>query len=295
MNGFIESFQIVKHRIIEKIFTSKSSKYLSPLIEYLVLAGVLKVWDGVYNSWEEAPENKDVLEEKIWINKVNRQVDNAIAAYGSGECFFLASSTQDFFLSLAAGMLISSIKEDLRILDFGGGMGASYFPLISSVSEPERVDFHIVEVKKICNLGKSKLGKFSKLHFYEKLPELHAPIHIVHAGSSIQYIPDWKGLLSKFVDYRPKFLILEDVPAGKIPTFVTTQNFYGKKVRSRFLNIDELVGEIQKLGYRLIYKSQCTQNFLGNVGGPLPMKNFPPEYQLKYGSHLMFVRVESLK
>ena len=63
----------------------------------------------------------------------------------------------------------------------------------------------------------------------------------MHAGSSIQYIPDWKGLLSKFADYRPKFLILEDVPAGKIPTFVTTQNFYGKKVRSRFLNIDELL------------------------------------------------------
>ncbi len=281
------------HRLIEIIFTSRISSYLSPLIEFLVYLGVLKVWDGVYSSWEDAPQDDDVLEEKIWINKVSSQANNALAAYRSGENVSLASSTQDFILSLAGGVLLSSTEDDLRVVDFGGGMAASYFPLISSVLDPDRVEFHIVEVKTICNLAEKTFGEFSKLHFHEKLPELLKPVDIVHAGSSIQYIPDWKGLLSEFVSYRPQLLILEDIPAGNIPTFVTTQNFYGKKVRSRFLNINELIAEVQALDYELICKSQCTQNFLGKIGGPLPMKNFPSQYQLKYGVHLIFRRMKS--
>ena len=292
MNDLRKSFQTLKHKLIEVVFTSKFSSYLSPLIEFLVFLGVLKVWDGVYSTWEDAPQDEDVLEEKIWVNKVTSQANNAIAAYRSGENLSLASSTQDFIVSLAGVILLSSTDDDFRIIDFGGGMAASYFPLISSVPNPERVEFHIVEVQAICNLGRKLLTEFPNLHFHEKLPELSKPTDIVHAGSSIQYIPDWKGLLSEFVNYRPELLILEDVPTGNIPTFVTTQNFYGKQVRSRFLNINELIEEVQSLGYELIYQTQCTQNFLGKIGGPLPMKNFPPQYQLKFGSHLIFRRMK---
>lgn len=293
MNDFRKSIQTLKHKLIEGVFTLKFSSYLTPLIEFLVFLGVLKVWDGVYSTWEDVPQDEGVLEEKIWVNKVTSQASNAIAAYRSGENLSLASSTQDYIVSLAGGILLSSTDDDFRILDFGGGMAASYFPLISSVLNPERIEFHIVEVETICNLGRKLLAEFPKLHFHEKLPELSKSIDIVHAGSSIQYIPDWKGLLSEFVSYRPQLLILEDIPAGNIPTFVTTQNFYGKRVRSRFLNIKELIEEVQALNYELIYRTQCTQNFLGKVGGVLPMNNFPPQYRLKYGSHLIFRRVES--
>ncbi len=283
----------MKHKLIEAIFSSKNSSYLFPVIECLVSLRLLNVWEGMYNSWEEAPQDDNTHEGKIWINKVTNQAQEALAAYRSGKNVSLASSTQDYILSLAGGILLSLIEGNLCILDFGGGMGASYFPLISSIPDPEKVEFHIVEVKTICKQGQKILGDFPKLHFHEKLPKLSKPIHIIHAGSSIQYVSDWKGLLAEFINYRPHILILEDLPAGDIPTFITTQNFYGKKVRSRFLNINELIEEVQALGYGLIYKSRCTQNFLGKIGGPLPMKNFPSQYQLKYGSHLMFKRMES--
>lgn len=293
MNGVQRSFQAFKHRLIEVLFTSKISSYIFPLIEFLVFLRVLKVWDGIYSSWEDAPQDENVLEQKIWTDKVTSQASNALAAYHSGEIVSLASSTQDFIVSLAGSIFLSSKEDDLRILDFGGGMAVSYFPLISSVPDPERIEFHVIEVKSICDLARPLLAEFTKLHFHEKLPKLSKSMHIVHAGSSIQYIPDWKGLLAEFINYRPQLLILEDVLAGNIPTFVTTQNFYGKKVRSRFLNIDELIEEVQSFGYALIYQTKCTQNFLGKTGGPMPMKNFPPTYQLKFCSHLIFRRIEA--
>ena len=285
-----KGFQIIKHKLVEAIFTSKISPYLSTLIELLVSLRLVNVWEGVYNSWEDAPRDDNDFEDNIWINKVTNQAQKNIKACRSGNNFCLASSTQDHILSLVGGIVLSSSESNLCVLDFGGGMGTSFFPLITSLPDPKKVEFNIVEVKTICDIAQKILGGFPQLYFHEKLPKLSKPVNIVHAGSSIQYISDWKGLLAAFIDYQPEILILEDVMAGDIPSFITTQNFYGKKIRSRFLNIKELIGEVQSLDYKLIYKSKCTQNFLSKLGGPLPMKNFPPQYQSDYGSHLIFKR-----
>ncbi|MBT5955444.1 MAG: hypothetical protein HOG97_01645, partial [Candidatus Marinimicrobia bacterium] len=136
------------------------------------------------------------------------------------------------------------------------------------------------------------LGDFPQLHFYEKLPDLSKPAHITYAGSSIQYAPDWKGLLAKFANYRSRILIFEELPAGNIPSFISTQNYYGEKLQCRFFNIDEFIKEVKALGYQLIYKSRCPQNYLGNPKDPLPMKNFPPQYRLEHFLNLIFERMK---
>ena len=286
-------FQTMKYKVIEALFSSRNSSCLSPLIRCLVSLRLLNVWEGVYSCWEKAPQDDDVFEGKIWLSKVTSQAQEAIAAYRSDKNVPSASSTQDRILSLVGGTLLPSIKGNLCVLDFGGGIGASYFPLISSIPDPEKVEFHVVEGKTVCEQSQKIAGDFSKLHFHEQLPKLSKPVHIVHAGSSFQYVSDWKGLLAEFINYRPHILILQDLLAGNIPTFVTAQNFYGKKLPVRFLNINELIEEAQALDYQLIYKSKGTQNFLSEAGGPLPMENFSPQYRLSYCSHLMFKRMES--
>ena len=99
-------------------------------------------------------------------------------------------------------------------------------------------------------------------------------------------------MLAEFIKCQLPFLVLEDLIAGDIPSFITTQAYYGKKIRSRFLNINELIEAVRALNYRLIYKSRYTGEILGEVG-TLPMENFPPQYKLNYGSHLMFERMGS--
>ena len=280
----------MKLKIIETIFSSKRHSFFSPLIRFLVSLGLLNVWEGVYRSWEEAPEDGNVHEGKIWVNKITDSAKKALADYRSREeTVSLTSLTKDYILSVASGMLLTSAERDLCIIDFGGGMGASYLPLIASIPHPEKVEFHIVEGKTICGRGQKILKEFSKLHFHTEFPKLTKPVDIVHAGSSIQYVKDWKALLEKFVDYQPRLLVLEDLMAGDIPSFITTQNYYGKKIRSWFFNINELIEEIESLEYRLTYKSRYTREILGKFA-PLRMKNFSPKYRLNYGTHLMFER-----
>ena len=140
----------MKQKIIETIFSSKSSLFFSPWIRLLISLGLLNVWEGVYPSWEEAPEDDDVHEGEIWVKKQTDRAQKALADYRSSETISLASLTKDYILSVASGMLLPSIENDLCIIDFGGGIGVSYLPLIASIPHPEKVEFHIVEGETIC-------------------------------------------------------------------------------------------------------------------------------------------------
>jgi putative methyltransferase (TIGR04325 family) len=248
---------------------------------------IFNVWEGVYDCWEGAPGDNDAFDDKVWLGKVTQRAQDAIADIRSSATVSPATRTRDYILPVAASMLKSSVEGDLRILDFGGGMAASFFPLISSLSDCESVEFHVVEGKEICIKSWEILSDFKNLHFHQQLPEISSPVHIVHSGSSIQYVEDWKNLLATFIKYSPQLLVLEDLMAGDVRTFVTLQNYYGKKIRSWFLNINEIIETVEQLGYKLIYKAQFTHDILGKEG-PLPMENFEPSYRLNYGSHLMF-------
>ena len=249
------------------------------------------VWEGIYDSWEEAPGDDDVFDDNVWLDKVNRRAKDTLAEYRRPAILSPVTRVRDYILPVAASMVCSSSKGDLKVLDFGGGMAASYFPLISSLPNSSNIEFHIIEGKEICIKSKGILGDFKKLYFHEKLPKISHSFDIVHAGSSIQYVHDWKSLLANFIDYCPQLLILEDLMAGDVETFITLQNYYGKKIRSWFLNINEIIQAVEQLNYKLIYKTQFTHDILGKVG-PLPMENFSPPYRLDYGSHLMFERIK---
>ena len=276
-------------KILETLFSSKNSFFLSPLIQLLVSLRILSFWEGVYNSWEEAPNDDDIFKGTIWVGQVEDRAKKDIAAYN--RCKIVPPPLiLDYILPVVGGMLLPS-KKKLCVIDFGGGMGASYFPLISSIPHPEKIEFHIIEGKKICERGQKILKQFTNLHFHTQLPNLSKTVDIVHAGSSIQYVKNWKLLLKELTDYQPSLLVLEDLMAGNIPSFVTIQNHYGRKARTWFLNINELIEEIEALGYRMTYKSRYTRKILGKVG-PLKMKNFSSQYRLDYGSHLMFERIK---
>jgi putative methyltransferase (TIGR04325 family) len=103
----------------------------------------------------------------------------------------------------------------------------------------------------------------------------------------LRYIKEWQGLIASFAEYKPQYFLLVDMMAGDIKTFVTIQNFYGMKIRSRFLNIKELLSAVEEVGFRLIYKSRYLKETRG-VKGPLPMENLEKEYRLEHASQILF-------
>lgn len=245
------------------------------------------IWEGVYENWDKVPADEGFFESDLWVNKISGLAQSHFEAYQASDITAPVSTTRDYILPIVASMVELSEGETLRVLDFGGGLAAIYFSLITAFPETKKVEFHIVEAEAVCVRGKKIFSSQPNIHFHSKLPELQGPVHIIHSGSGLQYIQDWEGLIASFAEYKPQYFILADMMVGDIKTFVTIQNFYGKKIRSRFLNIKELLAATEGLGFRLIYKSRYLKETRG-IMGPLPMENFEKECRLAHASQILF-------
>jgi len=246
-----------------------------------------KIWEGVYKNWGDAPGDEDVFDGDIWVQKITRRAEEARRDYLAPGSISPAAISHNYVLPVVAGMALGFGNKPLRILDFGGGLAASYFSVVAALPESEKIEFHVVEGKKVCEQARVMFQNEPLLHFHDKLPKLTDPVHIVHSGSALQYIEDWKGLLADLCSYRPCYMVLADVMSGDVETFITLQQFYGKKIRFRFINIEELLSEIKSLGFELLYKS----NYAGRICDavkPLDMELFEDKYQLTYASQLIF-------
>ena len=243
------------------------------------------LWEGVYQVWDEAPQDDGVFEEDIWISKITEQ-----AKKDREDLRSIGTLSYDYVLPIICAMTVAQNKEILRILDFGGGLGRGFFSLVGSLPLKEKIEFHVVETKAVSEQGQKLFADEPGLFFHDELPQLSDPVHIVHLGSTLQYVDDWISLIRSLASYQPKFLALDDVMAGDIKPFVTVQNFYGRKIRVRFLNVHELVAGVEGQGFRLIYKSQYVGKIFDNWA-KLPMQNFDQLYRFDYPCQLIFERV----
>ena len=249
------------------------------------------IWEGVYETWEQAPVDDAVFSSKIWVEKTIERTKKTLESYQAYGDAPPISFIHETALPLAATMISIDDEKPLRVLDYGGGMGTGFFQVKTGLSNQKLIEFHIVEDKAVCLQGRELLSNYPSLHFHQTIPSLPEPLDIIHLGSSLQYIGDWVELIKSLVALRPQYLILTDVFAGDTRSFVTIQNFYGKKIRFRFQSYKEFLSIIEQLNFRLIFKSAYYPTIFGKVG-PLPMKNFDKKLQLEHVSQVIFKRMD---
>ncbi len=245
------------------------------------------LWEGVFDNWQDAPEKDGAFNSLQWLDSSVFRVREALEAMQVDQNEISENACgRDYILPLVCAMAQTDGK-DLRVLDFGGGLASSFFSVASTLNATDNFEFHVVEGKGVCDKGNEIFPESMRLYFHDEIPKESGEFDIIHAGSSLQYIDDWQGLLASFTALKPRYLILSDILAGNIKPFVTIQNYYGHKIRIRFLNLQELIDEVEKLGFRLLYHSLYVARIFGEEG-PLPMNNFPEERRLKYSCQLLF-------
>jgi len=177
----------------------------------------------------------------------------------------------------------SSGREKLRILDFGGGMGVSYFHVIQAIPTTDFVDYTIVETGPVCETARGFFPGDSQIHFAAKLPAPGVRFDIVYLNSSLQYIEDYPGLIRQLVAYAPSYFLFVRLSAGANPTYATAQvNVRGSKIPYWFINLSEIVSLMTSSGYALVFKSASEDEL--NQG------NFPAEYRIEHPCNLLFKR-----
>jgi putative methyltransferase (TIGR04325 family) len=248
----------------------------------------LNIWEGIYRTFEEAGGSTDVFSEPLWVERSTKKARQLKSATQSA-CFTPQGTGTTAYVLPAVAALLQAKKGLIRLLDFGGSVGFTFPSIVSALARPNDVDVHVVDNESICEAGRDVFKDDPRIHFQSRPPD-GVTFDIVHCGSSIQYVSDWTRKVRELVASGPEYLVFDDVPAGDIATFVSLQNYYGKKIPHWFFNVREFVeGVEQATDYRLCYKARYVGTFLGNLG-TFPMDNFPLDHRIENAYNLVFVR-----
>ena len=100
------------------------------------------VWDGVYASFAEAHGDLAVFNAAKWLERSKEKALALRERFTKEHRTQL--STQDYCLPLLAAVCGASLHR-LRILDFGGALGFSFFPVRAGLPAEIALNFEIVE------------------------------------------------------------------------------------------------------------------------------------------------------
>ena len=243
------------------------------------------ICEGVYKTLSDVPCFGKGFSSKQWVNQSLSKTLKLLEV-GKSELTIPANVVYRSSLLPFLASLFGEEREQVSILDFGGGLGITFIPVASGLAG-KALEYHIVESEIICEKGARIFKNDARIHFHPSLPELIKEIDIVHLGSSLQYIEDWKGLLQRLAYYRPRYILLTDLTAGDIPPFASAQNYYGSKIPCWFFNINEIIQHMIDLGFNLLFKSTYRNTYLGEEQ-EFPLDNFPEELRLGNTAGVLF-------
>lgn len=241
--------------------------------------------EGLFSSFGEVPAAGDGFDGQVWIDNSLKKIglvrDNARANAPLPPI----SNYREVILPLVVSMLHRS-QDMVRVLDYGGGVGLTYYQTVHALPSSQGLEYHIVEKETVCSAGREFFkGETPAPLFTTHIPKLQ--FDIIHFSSVLQYIEDWQSFLEHMCAINPKYLILVDVWAGNIPTFATSSIYYESRIPIWLLNIHELIDTLQEHGYSLTYKSTFQPCVLGKEQ-PLPMERIPQDHRINQTCNLIF-------
>lgn len=238
------------------------------------------IWEGQYAHLRDVPGRGAGFASDRWIESSFSRLHEQ-RARGEDNLPTYCSS-----LASVVGALVLAQRGSLRVLDFGGGAALTYAQLLNALGDPARLEYHIVENARLTERGRVELAGDHRVVFHDRLPDLAAPPDIVHAQSSIQYVDQWQDLLTRLAKYGATYLLLTDVPAGRMETFASGQNAYESVIPHWFFNLDDVIRALEP-AYGLIVRSRFLGQYLGVYGG-YPQDNFPPDRRIGMSWNLLF-------
>jgi putative methyltransferase (TIGR04325 family) len=251
------------------------------------------IWEDVFLNYEMAEKEKkeNGFSSSRYITQSIKIATKSLIALSEKRRIPLFYKQRFTLLPVTISFLLS-LKKELHIIDFGGGLGVGYMNCLESIPNFNlKVAYNIVELDEVCKEGVifSKKNNLPLL-YSNSIPE-NQHFDLVFCSSTLQYIKEWKGLIREFAKTDATYILLSDVFCGNFPnSFATIQNYYESKIPHWFFSTSDLINEFEKNGYELALKTEATGNRAGNIDY-LPMENFPKSLQIQTTSHLLFSKL----
>ncbi len=145
--------------------------------------------------------------------------------------------------------LVAREKPKITVLDYGGNLG-DYFWIGTALLPGVDLEFHCKELPKVADAGR-RLSPAVTWHTDDAC--LDRPHDLVMFSSSLQYLPEWRDLLSRAARGVGGYLFLADVPTVRdVPSYVATHRTGGMTKLHHQFNRQEIVGTVEAAGLRLV-------------------------------------------
>ncbi|MFC1664777.1 methyltransferase, TIGR04325 family [Pseudomonadota bacterium] len=237
----------------------------------------LQIWEGIFNCFEEIEEAQDIFSSTLYQKNIRKKIERLQAQ---------TTSDAEYPLYGLIRILMTN-KKKVKVLDFGGGAGESFYSMPDTVRNNNALDFHVYDNKEMCLLGETLKNDNSNLKFFNIKPT--SKYDIIHLGSSLQYVEHWGSLLCDLISMSSEFILISDAFTGEIPSFVTAQDYYGMKTPFWFLNLKEVNSVFTENGYDLVMKLPYIPLVRGNREF-YDMTNFPAKNRIPFSLHLLYTR-----
>ena len=146
-------------------------------------------------------------------------------------------------------------KNEISVLDIGGGFKPCYFTLRQSLTQ--NIKCHVIEFDNIVKSAKKIFSSISNLTYSSHYPE-NKNYDVVYFGSSIQYFENLENIFKKIKKYKPHLIVFSYSSfATKNRTFTTGAYTFNRKYITphTVYNFDEFIDFFSTHNYILKHKS----------------------------------------
>jgi len=240
------------------------------------------IWSGIYSSFDQVPLVGGGFEGRRFAEETRSYTRLLLEGAQRQKTIPTQTTCQHGLLPLLAS-LVAEKSGEVRILDFGGGTGAAFVHVLSSLPEWVKIKFDVVETASACELGRELFADDPRVSFHTELPDRLTSIDIVHISSALQYVSDYRKTLIDLCGFQAAYFLLANLAAAAIPTYATAQNVYDDMVVPYwFLSVDEVIDILAAESYLLLWKSSLERTY--------DQSEFPPEYRMGQACNLLFHR-----
>ena len=247
-HNFHHGAQLGPRRRVSR-FRRLAARWLPPALREAVPAARDNEYEGSYASWGEAARLCTGYDEPSILDKTRAallKVKRGEAAYERDSVLF---ERIEYSYPLLAYLLYIASKHDgsLRVLDFGGSLGSSYFQNRGRLSHLRELKWGVVEQPAQVAVGKRDFEDGS-LCFFDTVPACLAALQpqLILLSSVLQYLERPLDWLRAAPQWRLPYIIIDRAPlVGDRPSRLTIQTvpptIYPARYPCWILNEQELL------------------------------------------------------
>ena len=234
--------------------------------------------NSIYSSYDEIEDGAGTYDNIEWINKQKYRVEN----FEKEKEISIARN------SLLINFVNSLEKDCVQIVDYGGGFGLSYLPLVASTNK--RIKYHIVEVPGVSKEAAKLYADNENISFYSNFSDLkNLDFDIAYIRTSLQYAKDWIQVLDSLTGLSPENIVLSDASIGEIETFLTFQAWGSEKIPYWFINEKDLIDKVASKNYKVSMR-EVARN-ISEESSWKTQRDYPVKYRIDCLINLIFSRV----